>query len=1189
MRYRVFAAGLLVIALTGQEAVPQDPEQAAIRARTNAAGWAAGVAERFATLSNTVVSTYALERLASLACADDPNAASGIFRRAASRMGSIPPQIFFDDRVPRLPIASFTRLWQTAMADAKECNPALSALFDTEAFARRRSEERQYANNSAISRALNRYEEDPERAAQLADLVLDAGDPVSIDFGGLEFFLAKLRERSPELADDVFRHALDTVVAAPAPGMLDLDELGKYLFLDPYPDHVGRPDELNLFRAFTVGNVSVYDFRVIRESANPDLVGAYIDALRQMVEQALTPQPGNPLANNRYEPTVAYSLALQLSAHARELDLESVNTLNQLLLKIDTSTSAQVRALLIIPPEVTDERAVRRRRIREIVTAVRRNRFEDARRAINGVGDERTTRQLVPLIDFAEASAALSRGDIAATASLTNRMQPGGVKRGMLYAGIVFKLPNPQHESYVATGARDAQSLPPEFRAAVFSAIAAALLEQNNPERAYSILREIVAALDEARINPRQGRFDPRSLRGIRTESSQGAGSTTDVPSIPLAFHRFYLVIDTGESRVNYELAVSGVSTFSLPGVIRKAQALDPTRLEALVTNVRDEWKQAEALLAIAELRFPMREVSAVTRTTPESAGASQAYAIGWANGLAARFSTISNTVVSAHSLARLAAATCPYDRNAALGMFLRTVSRMGSIPERIFFDEQTPRLPVASFTRLWQMTMGAAKECDPSLPGLLDTEAFARRRADERQNANNSIIASAMNRYDTDPDRSAQLVELVLEAGDPGAIDFSMVSLFAARLRDRSPELGDDVFRHALQTVVDAPSPGTAHLNELGKYLFVDAGQATQPDDQNLFRAVTIGSSTVYDFRRIRMSASPDLVTVYIGALQRLVERASTPQLNNPLAAIRYDPTIAYALVLQLSKHARDLDLAAANTLGQFTSRTYTNMAAQVEAAIGTLAPDLERGVVDERNRRVREWLTFVRQGKFTDARRTMNGIGDIATTRQLSSLIDFVEELPPTSIQPGGVKRALRYAQAVKASGSGSAADAGRREAQFLPPEYRAAMLSALATAMSQANKPDEAYLILRDVVPAMNNARTTPRTARLDPRGARGSATAAQGAGGNTDVSMIPYGENRFYQVIDTGGGRFSYELSVPGVSTFTLPGAIRQAQNIDPMKLEALVTSVRDEWKRSEALLAVAELRFSKLPTPDKRGN
>lgn len=554
-------------------------------------------------------------------------------------------------------------------------------------------------------------------------------------------------------------------------------------------------------------------------------------------------------------------------------------------------------------------------------------------------------------------------------------------------------------------------------------------------------------------------------------------------------------------------------------------------------------------------------------------------FAVSWAGGIAGRFFTTPNTVVSVHSLVRLAALTCKYDQNAATGMFRQAASRMGSIPSQIFTDEQTPRLPVASFTTLSKMTMAAAKACDPSLPGVLDTEAFERRRKEERQYATNSVVSQAMNRYDTDPDRSAQLVDFVLEAGDPGAIDFGQVELFLARLRDRSPELGDDVFRHALETVVSAPSPGTADLGELGKYLFVDASNWPQPDDRNLSRSVAIGNTTIYDFRRVRMSANPELVTAYIGALQRMVEQALTPQFANPMATIRYDATAAYAVAIQVAKHARDLELSSADTITQLLPRIYTNTAAQVESTIGTLTPDPQADIATDRNRRVREIFSGIRRGKFDDARREMNGIGDIPTTRQIAPLIDFAEAKNPNLVQPGGVKRAMMYAGSVRKSGDEGFISLGTREAQSLPAEFRAAMLSALAVAIFEANKPDRAYIALSDTVKALNDARTAPRRARFDPRAIRGAEGNASGAG--TDVSAIPWGENRFYQVIDTGTARFNYELSVPGVTTFSLADALKRGEALDPQRLESLIQSLRDEAKQADAYLAIAELRFAKV--------
>lgn len=549
--------------------------------------------------------------------------------------------------------------------------------------------------------------------------------------------------------------------------------------------------------------------------------------------------------------------------------------------------------------------------------------------------------------------------------------------------------------------------------------------------------------------------------------------------------------------------------------------------------------------------------------------------AVGWATGIAGRFATSPNTVVSAYSLTRMGTLTCAYDTNAASSMFRQAASRMGSIPSQIFFDEQTPRLPIASFTRLWQFTMGAAKQCDPSLPGVLDTESFTRRKQDERQYATSSIISQALNRYEEDPDRAAQLVDLVLEAGDPAAINFSLVQSFLAKLRERSPELADDGFRHALETVVNAPSPGTGDLSELGKYLFTDAGQRQ------------IGNSTVYDFRRIRVGTNPDAISAYISAFQLMVDRALTPQPSNPMATIRFDATVAYSLAIQLAKHARDLELDSADALTRLFPRIYTNTAAQVEAAIGSLVPDLESDAGADRNRRVRELIADIRSSKFDDARRGLNGIGDLATTRQLSPLIDFAEAKNPNLIQPGGVKRALVYTGAVRKSGEEGLVALATRDAQSLPAEFRAAMLSALAVALLEANKPERAYSILRDVVTALNDARTSPRRARFDPRQVRGAEGNAAGSGTGTDVSAIPFAENHFFQVIDTGTARFNYELSIPGVSTFTLAGALKRADALDPRRLESLIQNLRDEKRQADAYLAIAELRFKKVTPTQTR--
>lgn len=564
--------------------------------------WATALSERFATISNPVVSAHSLAKLGELICPHDRVAAAGVFRTAIIRINTIRPEVFVDEAQPVFPVASFTGLWRMVSASAKKCDPQTAQLTDTDSFKQRQFDERRAANNTVIRDALRILESKPERAAQLAELVLEAGDPDAIDYGYLETFLKDLRNRAPELSDRVFLHALDTAVDAPLGSTRALGALGVYLFVDPL-DYM-QPDESNLSRSVAVGNSDIFDFRRVRSSSNPEAVEAYIRALIRLSDRAINPRSG-ALPMSSFDTTVAYGLALQLTAHARELALATAADLMQTSTRLYTNQAGQVEVLFSKNAPDSDAVDANRtlKRMRDIVMAIRRKKFEEARYALNGLGDARLSPRLRSLIDFSEASAAISRGDLGRARELTNSLQTGGVKRGLLYAGIAEKSDIITAQQLSFSASREAQALPAEFRAAILSATAVSLLR--DPDRAYPIMRDIVTAMNEARINPRAARFEPRPDIGTAT---RGAGGGTDVSAIPLAASRFWEVLDSGTGRFNFDLAVSGADVFTLPAVILRATRFDPKRLEALAMSLRDDAKQAEAMLAVAALRLKIAE-----------------------------------------------------------------------------------------------------------------------------------------------------------------------------------------------------------------------------------------------------------------------------------------------------------------------------------------------------------------------------------------------------------------------------------------------------------------------------------------------------------------------------------------------------------------------------------------------------
>jgi hypothetical protein len=175
-----------------------------------------------------------------------------------------------------------------------------------------------------------------------------------------------------------------------------------------------------------------------------------------------------------------------------------------------------------------------------------------------------------------------------------------GVKRALLYAGIMASAPREVALQVTSLATQDASELTAEHRAAVLSAASAALLHAD-PARALTLVSEVVKALNSVAVQPHRGVFDPRKERPAAVA---GDAASTDVPQLLLRDSRIDEVVDSGRRWYVVELRVPEITAFSLPAVIRSAAALDPASLEAVLLDLRDEARLASALNALAELRL---------------------------------------------------------------------------------------------------------------------------------------------------------------------------------------------------------------------------------------------------------------------------------------------------------------------------------------------------------------------------------------------------------------------------------------------------------------------------------------------------------------------------------------------------------------------------------------------------------
>jgi hypothetical protein len=559
---------------------------------SSALDWAVALRGRYDQFKEPVASVYGTASLAKLVCAVDHAAGLGLYQEALRGLSMLTPQRFVEAR-HLLPSPSFTALWKSVTGNARKCDASLEQYFDNEHARAKIQSERQSANDT-LRRANARIDSDPDRAGQLAEAAIGVTDADHLDIPLLTLFLSQLRDRAPEVSDDVFPVALDLIASAQAPSPGLLMELGKYLFVShrylSYPDK----DENN--DVFTVNGSSIANFQEIRQSTIPDEVRDYIEAAFKVLgtdNQA------------EYDPLAAYAIAYQLIPRVSDLAPDEADRLRELLAQLQVlagTGASQVQsqlALSTLDPNSEDEAGKRAHVIRAVFSAVAAGKFAEARELGKGNSDLVSRNQIASLIDFGEAAAAASHKEIAWASTLANSLVPG-VKRSMLYAGIAAV--SSGREAAIGPlqlALRDIQALPAEQRTFTLAANAGAIFNIAS-DNGLTTLGLLIEAANDAYMRPRKGFFDPKILRRFDRKADLG----TDSPLILFNRRGLCEVVDTGQHRYTFGLKIPGVSALTLPAVLPLVREADPARLEALILGLQDEMQLAYAMNALAAIRL---------------------------------------------------------------------------------------------------------------------------------------------------------------------------------------------------------------------------------------------------------------------------------------------------------------------------------------------------------------------------------------------------------------------------------------------------------------------------------------------------------------------------------------------------------------------------------------------------------
>jgi hypothetical protein len=534
-------------------------------------------------LHNPVAAIWGQARVAALLCQDDPASAAAVFRQAIHSLGFLPSNAFSAPAAV-LPVASFSGLWGYVSRTSVRCDPALGQYLDANA-ARKRIEEERRAANDRISEARERISDNPDRAAQIAAGALEAAGPDTFDMEAGAKFLAKLRDRAPDLADELFPRALALIQASRAPSVETLMQLGAYLFTSQRQLETDDADmRTDLIQ---MSGASYPQLTAVRHSANRDDVSSYIDT-----SIALMKAKDNP----GLDANAAYILGSEMLQVARDSAPDAVEPLRAAM--ADLGFSQPAPGIEGAPSELSGA-------MTPIFAAIAGERFEDARSMLMDLSSQAVRGEVGYLIDFAEASRDVRQKETGLALHLANSQRPG-IKRALLYAAVVGGAASRETAlSSLHLALRDVQLLPAEQRACVLSALASATLPVDR-DNAFPVIASLIDALNAADANPRRGRFDPKSLRAIFSRMND---TSTDSALIACGARGAYEVVDGGSERRSFALRAGAVETFTLPAFLERISTeIDFDRLEACLLSLRDETRQAAALAALADLRLKPRD-----------------------------------------------------------------------------------------------------------------------------------------------------------------------------------------------------------------------------------------------------------------------------------------------------------------------------------------------------------------------------------------------------------------------------------------------------------------------------------------------------------------------------------------------------------------------------------------------------
>jgi hypothetical protein len=338
----------------------------------------------------------------------------------------------------------------------------------------------------------------------------------------------------------------------------------------------------------------------VRFGVQFDLVVRYIHGLMERVSNKHD-SLGDLVANPHLDLEAARTLADFMAKHAESLDLPEADALKPIIATLKARPGGQSA----LPPQIIASLAnpypknVSNIAARRVLELIRSKDFDQARLAVSDFEDRDLRGAWNFVVNYYDAAEAVYKGDAAKAMQFISQFLPPpyyNVKKTLLFAGMVAKSNRDDGESLLGMALGEVAPLPPEHRVWTISLLAGALM-QENPDRAFNLLGDVVKAQNAARATPRSWSVRVPDPAFARTDIRELLLTKDGIMLSSLSF-------SPGGIGLPVFLRVPPAVTHTLTEVFYLAPPTELQRLEFLTQELKNEADRAEALNTIAELHF---------------------------------------------------------------------------------------------------------------------------------------------------------------------------------------------------------------------------------------------------------------------------------------------------------------------------------------------------------------------------------------------------------------------------------------------------------------------------------------------------------------------------------------------------------------------------------------------------------